>query len=141
MLQKYFYFQDLIKIKLQKLPRILLLKNSFQDVSLSRNGPDRDSGHFVSFRDCPGQYGTPGHPILNCTISNIYVDEKSPLFPLFIPSKMKVCYIKYQLLWKRRQDVVSWFLFSLWTSTSPHPLKNLRPPEPDPSTLRVEIIN
>src|SRR6218665_1695479 len=62
MLQKYFYFQDLIKIKLQKLPRILLLKNSFQDVSLSRNGPDRDSGHFVSFRDCPGQYGTPGHP-------------------------------------------------------------------------------
>jgi len=31
-----------------------------RDVSLSRNGPGRDAGHFVSFRHCPGQSGTPG---------------------------------------------------------------------------------
>src|SRR6218665_947583 len=27
---------------------------SFRDVSLSRNGPVRDAGHFFPFRDCPG---------------------------------------------------------------------------------------
>src|SRR6218665_3250270 len=35
---------------------------SFRDVSLSRNGPVRDAGHFSPFRDCPGQSGTAGHP-------------------------------------------------------------------------------
>jgi len=33
-------------------------KNSFRDVSLSWNGPGRDAGHFVPFRDCPGQLVT-----------------------------------------------------------------------------------
>src|SRR6218665_311010 len=28
---------------------------SFRDVSLSRNGPVRDAGHFFLFRDCTGQ--------------------------------------------------------------------------------------
>src|SRR6218665_846635 len=37
---------------------------SFRDVSLSRNGPGRDAGRFVPFRDCPGQSGTAGHLIL-----------------------------------------------------------------------------
>src|SRR6218665_3704738 len=40
----------------------LVPEKSYRDVSLSRNGPGRDAGHFVSFRDCPGQSGTPGHP-------------------------------------------------------------------------------
>jgi len=35
---------------------------SFRDVSLSRNEPGRDAGHFFPFRDCPGQSGTPGQP-------------------------------------------------------------------------------
>src|SRR6218665_2849332 len=69
MLQKYFYFPDLIKIKFEKLRRILLYKNSIRDVSLSRNGPGRDAGHFVSFRDCPGQSGTPGHPNVILTLN------------------------------------------------------------------------
>src|SRR6218665_847051 len=32
---------------------------------LARNGPARDAGHCVPFRDCPGQSGTSGHPTRN----------------------------------------------------------------------------
>src|SRR6218665_2346707 len=35
---------------------------SFRNVSLSRKGSVRDAGHFLPFRDCPGQSGTAGHP-------------------------------------------------------------------------------
>jgi len=59
-----FFFLIFEIIKLQKL--LLFKKNSFRDVTLSRNGPGRDAGHFVAFRDCPGQSGTSGHPML-CT--------------------------------------------------------------------------
>jgi len=40
----------------------LVIEKSFRDVALSRNGPGRDAGHFVPFRDCLGQSGTSGHP-------------------------------------------------------------------------------
>src|SRR6218665_3065461 len=56
-----FYFLIFEKTKQQN-RRIELTKTSFRDVSLSRNGPGRDAGHFFPFLDCPGQSGTSGHP-------------------------------------------------------------------------------
>jgi len=40
----------------------LVIEKSFREVALSWNGPGREAGHFVPFRDCPGQSGTSGHP-------------------------------------------------------------------------------
>src|SRR6218665_2303334 len=58
--QTYFYFvsSEKYNCKIGKFSS----KNSIRDVSLSRNEPGRDAGHFIPFRDCPGQSGTAGHP-------------------------------------------------------------------------------
>jgi len=60
-----FFFLIFEIMKLQKL--LWFKKNLFRDVTLSRNGPGWDAGHFVPFRDCPGQSGTSGHPRFNTT--------------------------------------------------------------------------
>src|SRR6218665_1362897 len=44
---------------------------SFRDVSLSRNEPGRDAGHFLPFRDCPGQSGTAGHPSNHASVDRL----------------------------------------------------------------------
>jgi len=58
MLQKYFYFQDLIKNKIGKANTYFVIENSFGDISLSRNGPGRDAGHLSHSGTVPGN---PGH--------------------------------------------------------------------------------
>src|SRR6218665_711330 len=78
-----FYFLIFEKTKQQN-RRIELTKTSFRDVSLSRNGTGRDAGHFFPFRDCPGQFGTSGHPRLYCLLD-------------FILSTNEVHFQRYQL--------------------------------------------
>jgi len=58
------------KDKIGKSTTYFGIENSFRDVSLSGNGPRRDAGHFVSFRDCPGQSGTPGYPSYDTVLFN-----------------------------------------------------------------------
>jgi len=47
----------------------LVPEKSFRDIALSQKGPGRDAGHFVPFRDSPGQSGTLGQPTLQVEIS------------------------------------------------------------------------
>src|SRR6218665_1847352 len=69
LLQIYFY--SLILLNIIAKSENLALETLIPGVSLVRNGPARDAGHFVPFRDCPGQSGTAGHP--NTIRSNVRI--------------------------------------------------------------------
>ena len=66
MLQIYLNLSDFGNNKMEKATRAYVFssrKNSFRDVVLSRKGPDRDTGHFVT--NCcpiPGLSRGSGHP-------------------------------------------------------------------------------